>query len=177
MALLTPPGTAPGTGVAAAAASWSRRTIVGVLLAALVLAAVLPAPGAASLTLLVAGVGFLAGLPHGAVDHLVLSRLAGRSLAAVTLLYAAAAAVAWALLHWAGPVVLGVVVLLSVVHFGLGEVQVYRDGLGWRPGPGVSTALAVAATGALLIPLARSGAVLGAVAASMSPGVASALAL
>lgn len=69
MALLTPPGTAPGTGrgpdVAAAAASWSRRTIVGVLLAALVLAVVLPAPVAASLTLLVAGIGFLAGLPHG----------------------------------------------------------------------------------------------------------------
>ena len=179
MALLTPPGTAPGTGrgpgVVAAAASWSRRTTVGVLLTALLLAVVLPAPVAASLTLLVAAAGFLAGLPHGAVDHLVVSRLAARPLAGVTVLYAATAAAAWALLNWAGPVVLGVVVLLSVLHFGLGEVQVYRDCLGWRPGPGVSAAVAVAGTGALLIPLARSGAVLGAVAAAMSPGMAAVL--
>lgn len=94
----------------------------------------------------------------------------------MTLLYAATAAAAWALLNWAGPFVLGVVVLLSVVHFGLGEVQVYRDCRGWRPGPGISTALAVAGTGALLIPMARSGAVLGAVATAMSPGMATVLA-
>jgi Brp/Blh family beta-carotene 15,15'-monooxygenase len=180
MARLTPPDAAPETGrrpgVVAAAAAWSRRTIAAVLLMAFVLAVVLPTSVATSLILLVAGVGFLAGLPHGAVDHLLLSRLATRSLLLVTLLYAATTAAAWILLNWAGPVVLGVVVLLSVVHFGLGEVQVYRDSMGWRPGRCVSTALAVAGTGALLIPLARSGEVLGAVATAMSPGMAIVLA-
>jgi beta-carotene 15,15'-dioxygenase len=167
------PGGEPA-GVVVAAASWSRRAIAGMLLAAAVLAVVLPAAVAASLTLIVAVLGLLAGVPHGAVDHLVLSRLAGRPLPLVTAAYAAIAGASWALLHWVGPLTVGVVVVLSVVvlsvvHFGLGELEVYRAATGWHPGSVIGVALAVAGTGALLLPLARSGAGLAAVASAMSP--------
>ena len=175
MAPLTPAAAAPQLGrsdVLVRAAAGSRQVIAGVLLVALVLASLVPDAAAATLTVLVAGFGFLAGVPHGAVDHLLLCRLAGRSLAEVTFLYAAIAVTAWALLTWAGAAALLVVVALSVVHFGLGELQVWRESTGWRPGGVVSAAAAVAGTGALLLPLAFSGDLLGAVAKAMSPDLA-----
>lgn len=154
------------------AVSWSRRVVAGALLVTLVLAPFVSAGTAATVTFLVAGVGFLAGVPHGAVDHLLLSRMTGRPLAEVVLAYAAAAVAAWSLLTWAGAVAWVVVVGLSVAHFGLGELQVWRGSTGWRPGRVVSLAATVAGAGALLVPLARSGDLLGAVAAALSPGLA-----
>lgn len=156
----------------AAAVSWSRRVAAGVLLLALVLAAFVPDTAAVTLTMLVAGFGFLAGVPHGAVDHLLLCRLTRRPLAQVTLAYAAVAVAAWCLLTWAGAVAWVAVVVLSVTHFGLGELQVWRGSTGWRPGRVVSVAAAVAGTGALLVPLALSGDLLRAVATALSPGLA-----
>lgn len=123
--------------------------------------------------LVVAGFGFLAGVPHGAADQFMAARLSGRrSMMMIGAVYAGVAAVAWALLEWAGLVPLLVIVALSVVHFGLGEVEVCRQLTGWRPTRLVSGAIAVAGCGALLLPLARSGAQLTGVATVMSPGLA-----
>ncbi|MBJ7529413.1 MAG: hypothetical protein JHD04_07825, partial [Nocardioides sp.] len=123
------------------------------------------------LVLAVAGAGLLLGLPHGAVDHLVAARLARRPWPVVALAYAAVAAVSWVLLATAGPVALVAVLLLSVVHFGLGELEVVREVSGWRPGPVVSVAVALAGAGALLLPLARAGPLLVDVGTAVSPGL------
>ncbi|MBN9103318.1 MAG: beta-carotene 15,15'-dioxygenase, Brp/Blh family [Pseudonocardia sp.] len=151
--------------IARATARWSRRLVVG-----LVAVGVLGPAGASwpsSVVLAVAATGFLAGIPHGAVDHVLLSRLTGRGLGGVTAVYAACAVATWALLRWGGPVPLVAVVLLSVVHFGLGELEAQPG----ARGPVAAVATAVAATGALLLPLARSGAEIRAVAAALSPGL------
>ncbi len=85
-------------------------------------------------TILVAG-GLLVGLPHGAVDHLAPRwRHAQRALPVVALVvgYAVLALVAWSLLR-AWPLVgLAVLLVMSVVHFGLGEATFH----GLRRGPG-----------------------------------------
>jgi len=148
---------------------WSRRVVA--------IALVLGALGAGMswwtqpVVLALAGIGFVAGMPHGAVDHVLLSRLVGRPLAVVTAGYAGCAVAVWALLRWAGPAPLVVVALLGVIHFGLGEVEAHRqvDGRTW--GPVVTVMLAIAATGALLLPLARSGVAMQGVAAALSPGL------
>ena len=85
------------------AARWSRWLALGtVLLAAgsMLLAAGsiswLPASTAPA-ALLVAGLFFAAGVPHGAIDHLMASRLTGgRSILLVAAAYAGLAAGAWA---------------------------------------------------------------------------------
>ncbi len=154
------------------AVTWSRRIVIATVLGTVVMAALLPAALASTLALLLVGAGLVAGLPHGSVDHLLASRLTGRSPVGVTVAYAVAAVLAWVLLSAAGPVALGAVVALSVLHFGLGEVQVHTRTTGWRPHRVVATALAIAGTGALLLPLARSGEQMQGVAAAISPAVA-----
>ncbi|WP_237572329.1 beta-carotene 15,15'-dioxygenase, Brp/Blh family [Mycolicibacterium lacusdiani] len=133
--------------------------------------------GAPSVTavvaLAVAVVGILAGVPHGAVDHLVAVRLSrGRSVLAVGAVYASVAAAAWALLRWTGPVALVAVVVLSALHFGLGELEVWRRLTTWRPGRPVVAALVVAGAGAVLLPVARAGDQFAEVAQAVSPGLA-----
>jgi Brp/Blh family beta-carotene 15,15'-monooxygenase len=123
---------------------------------------------------MVAGLGFLAGVPHGAADHVMAARLSGgRSMVGIGVVYAGIAAAAWALLEWGGLAALIVVVALSAVHFGLGELEVSRQLTGWRPGRMIAIAIAIAGCGALLLPLARSGEQLRGVAAAISPGLAS----
>ncbi|WP_343601069.1 beta-carotene 15,15'-dioxygenase, Brp/Blh family [Mycobacterium sp.] len=127
-----------------------------------------PAP----LVLLGAALGLVAGIPHGAADHVLAVRVAGgRSLAVVAAVYAGATAVVWALLEWAGLIALIAVVALSAVHFGLGELEFTRHHTGWRPPSLAAVSIAIAGSGALLLPLARCGDQLGAVADAVSPGL------
>jgi Brp/Blh family beta-carotene 15,15'-monooxygenase len=159
-------------GPLATAANWSRWLLLGAVVVAGGHFVGLPAI-AGPIALVVAGLGFLAGVPHGAADHVMAARLSGgRSLAGIGVLYAAMATAAWALLEWAGLIALVVVVALSAVHFGLGELEVCHQLTGWRPGRLVAVAVAVAGCGALVLPLARSGDQLTEVAAAMSPGLA-----
>ena len=169
-----PGGFAPGTDrrFLAAAATWSRWLALGTVLLAAGSISWLPA-STAPVALVVAGVGFAAGVPHGAIDHLMASRLTGgRSIMVVAAAYAGLAAVAWALMAWAGPVALLSVVALSALHFGLGELEVARELTGWRPRPIPAAAIVVAGCGALLLPLARSGDQVKTVASAVSPEVA-----
>ncbi|HXV92280.1 MAG TPA: beta-carotene 15,15'-dioxygenase, Brp/Blh family [Pseudonocardia sp.] len=168
-------GTVGVAGPVAAAAAWSRRVLVAGLVGFACLA-LLTGGAPAPVVLAVAAAGLVAGLPHGAVDHLLLSRLGGHPLAAVAVAYAAAATAAWALLYWAGPLAQWGVIALSVVHFGLGETEVWRETSGWHPPPATTAVLALAGSGALLLPLARAGDELGDVAAAFSPAVAGAIA-
>jgi beta-carotene 15,15'-dioxygenase len=158
------------------AAVWSRWIAVIALAAGGVIAALGPAMSwTQPLVLAVAGVGFVAGLPHGAVDHVLLGRSVGRPLPVAAAGYALLAVLAWVLLRWGGPAPLVAVAVLSVVHFGTGELEAQRaDGHG--PKPVVAAMTAVAATGALLLPLARSGADMRDVAAALSPGLGEAIA-
>ena len=103
--------------------------------------------------LLILVVGFLVGLPHGAVDHLVpfwtgWVRRSVRSTVAVLLAYVAVAVLTWAGLHWAGPVVLPVLLVVSVLHFGAGDLMADRDDDPDRPPPsGLALVVAVLARG------------------------------
>jgi beta-carotene 15,15'-dioxygenase len=162
--------------VVRAAAVWSRWIAVIVLAAGGMLAALGPVAGwTPPVVLAVAGVGFVAGMPHGAVDHVLLSRASGRPLVAVTAGYGSLAVVVWVLLRWGGPAPLLVVAVLSVVHFGMGELEAQRDADGRGPRPVVAVTTAVAATGALLLPLARSGADMRDVATALAPGLGAAI--
>jgi len=154
------------------AVACSRWLVVAmVVLAAGQILGLPPLPSSA--VLVIAGVGFLAGIPHGGVDHLVALRLAGgRPIALVVAAYAGLAAVAWAFLQWGGPLALLAVVALSALHFGLGEMEVTRELTGWRPGRLTATAIVLAGSGALVLPLARSGEDFASVAAAVSPGLA-----
>lgn len=122
--------------------------------------------------MILAGAGLLAGLPHGGIDHLMAMRLAGRSQVPVVAVYAALAAAAWAVLKWGGPVALVAVVALSALHFGLGELEFTSELTGWRPAALPAAALVVAGSGAVLLPLARSGEQFSRVATAVSPGLA-----
>ena len=159
-------------GPLAAAANWSRWLLVGAVVVAGGYLVGLPAI-AGPFALVVAGLGFLAGVPHGAADLVMAARLSGgRSMVGIGVVYAGLATAAWALLEWAGLIALVVVVALSAVHFGLGELEVCHQLTGWRPGRLVAVAVAVAGCGALVLPLARSGDQLKGVAAAVSPGLA-----
>jgi len=156
----------------ASAACWSRWLAFAAVLVAAGSTSWLPA-STAPVALVVAGVGFAAGVPHGAVDHLMASRLTGgRPIVLVAAAYAGLAAAAWGLMTWAGPVALMSVVALSALHFGLGELEVTRELTGWRPRAIPAAAIVVAGCGALLLPLARSGDQIKTVAAAVSPEVA-----
>jgi Brp/Blh family beta-carotene 15,15'-monooxygenase len=101
--------------------------------------------------------GLLAGLPHGAVDHLVPGYRLGWRLPALGLFalgYAALAALAWLGFHAFPAVALAVFVLVSAWHFGSGETA-FAD---LRAGvPVRRRVLPAAVVGAvvLLLPLAR----------------------
>lgn len=155
------------------AAALSRILVVAVV--ALSVAHLIPVGSSAAL--LIAGAGFLAGVPHGGVDHLMAMRLAGRSQITVVAVYAALAALAWAVLQWGGPVALLTVVALSAVHFGLGELEVTTELTGWGPSAPVKVAIVIAGSGALLVPLARSGQQFNSVATAVSPGLARLIAM
>ncbi len=76
----------------------------------------------------VLGAGFLLGLPHGAVDHLIplrhgWVRRGPVGLAGVVVAYVALAALAYAGLRFAGPVVLPVLLAVSVLHFGYADLE------------------------------------------------------
>ena len=154
------------------AAVWSRWVVVATVLIAGGLSVLAPSV-APSVVMVMAATGFLAGVPHGAVDHLLAARIsADRSLAMVVAVYAVMAVAVWMGLRWAGPGALLLVIALSAVHFGLGELEVSRALAGWRPSPVAASAIAVAGCGALLLPLARSGEQFQTVATAVSPGLA-----
>lgn len=168
----TPDATARLARVVAGGARWSRRVVVvGVVLGVAVRA--LPGPAYDAAVLVAVGVGLLAGLPHGSIDHRLAASLTGRPTAVVAAVYAAVALGTWALLTTAGPalglVALGGVLVLSVTHFGLGELEIIAESTGWRPRGAVAAAVATAGTGALLLPLARAGEQVAGVAAAVSP--------
>lgn len=168
MALLAGPVRAAPLTVAA---TWSRVLIAVTTVVAGAHVLGLPALSGPAV-LILAGAGLLAGLPHGGVDHLVAMRLAGRSLVPVVIVYAGLAAAAWAVLRWGGPAALVAVVALSALHFGLGELEFTSELTGWRPAALPAAALVVAGSGAVLLPLARSGEQFNEVATAVSPGLA-----
>lgn len=147
--------------------------MVAVAVVLSVVALALPGPAYDVAVLVAVGGGLLAGLPHGSIDHRLAASLTGRPAPVVAVVYAAVAAVTWALLTTAGPV-LGLIALvgvlgLSVTHFGLGELEIIAESTGWRPRGMLAVAVAVAGTGALLLPLARAGEQLADVATAVSP--------
>lgn len=146
----------------------SRWLVLGTVVLAL-LATGLPAPAHGTFVLVLVAAGLLAGLPHGSIDHRLAAGLTGWPTPVVGAVYAAVAALTWVLLVTTGPVALVPVVVLSLAHFALGELEVVRASSGWRPGRVVTVAVALAGTGALLLPLARAGRQLADVAASVSP--------
>ena len=132
---------------------------------------------------LVLAVGLLAGLPHGAVDHLVPAHLLGARaprLVLVVAAYAATAVAAWAVFRSVPAVALSVFVVLSVLHFGAGEVAFDHErtqALATAPQPqGHSSPLrdplAVLATGgaALALPVLREPATTAPLIALLVPG-------
>lgn len=167
--------TARPVDVVAGGVRWSRRVVVGTLLLTL-LATPLPTAAYDLLVLVLVAAGLLAGLPHGAVDHRVAARLTGWPTPVVTAAYAATAALTWVLLVEVGAVVLLPVLALSLLHFALGELEVVRETTSWRPSRVAAVAFAAAGTGALVLPLARSGAQLAGVASSISPTLGTLLA-
>jgi Brp/Blh family beta-carotene 15,15'-monooxygenase len=104
--------------------------------------------------------GFLLGLPHGAADHLVprwavAGRLRRAGMVTVVAGYVTAAGLAWAALSLVGPWALPLMMLVSLVHFGLGDVvtEAQRD---FAPAPtGWELAVAVFARGgpSIVLPL------------------------
>ncbi len=155
------------------AATWSRRLTLGTVLVVMG-ARVTGVPSlTGQLVLVVAGLGLIAGIPHGAADHVIATRLAGgRPMMLVAVTYFCVALTAWVLLEWAGPIALGVVVALSALHFGLGELEVSHQLTGWRPRRVVDLAIVIGGSGALVLPLARSGDQLREVATAISPDLA-----
>jgi len=123
--------------------------------------------------------GLLTGLPHGAVDHLVpgfLLREDAPRLVLVITAYAATAVAAWAVFRSVPAIALTVFVLLSVLHFGAGEVAFDHDRAyvpaGARRSPLLADPLAVLATGgaALLLPVLREPATSAPLVALLVPG-------
>lgn len=165
------PAVAAFRGPLAAAAAGSRLLIAVTALVAAGHLIGLPALSGAAV-LILAGAGLLAGLPHGGVDHLMAMRLAGRTLTPVVVVYVGLAAAAWAALRWGGPIALVAVIALSALHFGLGELEFTAELTGWRPSLLPAAALVVAGSGAVLLPLARSGEQFNRVATAVSPGLA-----
>lgn len=148
------------------------RVVLGVTLVAVLLG---PVSWSSTAVTVVVALGLAAGLPHGAIDHVLAARLAGISVLTSTAVYLGGALAAWAALTWGGPVALATVLGLSVVHFGAGEVEAHRATGPW-PGGAPAAVLAAAGTGALLLPLARADEAVVAVADALSPGLGELLA-
>ncbi len=104
----------------------TTRVSVAVVSGVLAVQLLVPGGWGQSAPILLAA-GLLAGLPHGAVDHLVPGwvgpNLGAKRLAALLSAYAAAALVAFVLLRAAPLPGVVIFVLLSGLHFGTGEVQ------------------------------------------------------
>lgn len=120
-------------------------------------------------------VGLAAGIPHGAVDHLVPAwcqvRGANRHHRSLLLLgYACAAAVAFALALWLPAPALCVFLALSVVHFGRGETHVNTLRAGMVPPP--ARTLCAGAYGAVVtvLPLIRYPDAVRALLRTLAPG-------
>jgi len=121
-------GAGPATGGDPGRTLMRRGRLAGPIALAMLLVAQIAVPQAVlTAAPLLAVVGILIGVPHGAVDHVVPFWLAGRpvtrgQLAAVVAVYLAIAAAATAAFLLApGPTLLAFL-LLSAVHFGRGEV-------------------------------------------------------
>jgi len=120
-------------------------------------------------------VGLLVGLPHGAVDHLVpafLLRENAPRLLLVVAGYAGTAVAAWAVFRSVPAVALTVFVVLSVLHFGAGEVGFDDERAGREFTFPLRDPLAVLATGgsALLLPILREPATSAPLIALLVPG-------
>ncbi len=106
---------------------WAVRA--SLIVAGLAIAVALLAPGVTiryQVTIL--AVGFVIGMPHGAVDHLVgfwTGHLSWRptTLVIVLLGYLGLAAAAWVVLSVGGSWTLAAFLLVSVLHFGAGDVM------------------------------------------------------
>ncbi|MFC4359150.1 Brp/Blh family beta-carotene 15,15'-dioxygenase [Halobium salinum] len=140
-----------------------RRTVLPVLVvlgaAALASAAGVTPPATVGYALVLVSVVVL-GLPHGAVDHLVVARLAGistrRALAAVSALYLVLGGAYLAAWYLTPAAAFAFFVLLTWLHWGLGDLYATTDLVGGahlRSRP--QRALAAAVRGALpmLVPL------------------------
>ena len=153
-----------------------HRAVVAarVLVALTLLASPLLAGAPPAVLWALVGLGLLAGVPHGAVDHHVVARATGLPVPVATAAYAAAALAAVAVLLVTGVPGIVAVVAVSVVHFGLGELEAW-SGRG-RASPAVAAGVALAGTAALLLPLARGGEQVRAVAAALDPALPALLA-
>lgn len=100
-------------------------------------------------------IGFVLGVPHGAIDHLIAARVAGVRRLTAAVVYTALAVAAWAALQWGGPVPVAVMIIASVVHFGLGEVEV--SSLSLHGSRFRQATVMVAGAGCLVLPIARGG--------------------
>jgi len=131
---------------------WAVRLSVAVSATAVIIGLLVPALVERG-HLLILVVGFLVGLPHGAVDHLVpfwtgWVRRSTLSMLAVLLGYATVATLTWAGLHWAGAIVLPFLLVVSVLHFGAGDLMAdHDDDPDSRPLSGVVLVVAVLARG------------------------------
>lgn len=162
-----------------AATRLSRRVLLGVLAVALLVgAATGTAPWSASgpLVLALAAAGLVLGLPHGALDHVLATRLTGWSMPLVLTAYVVSAALAWVALVLLGLPALLAVLALSLAHFVAGEVEVARATWAWPADRITALAVGLAGTGALLLPLARADRTLLDVASALSPGLGELLA-
>ena len=99
--------------------------------------------------------GLLLGVPHGSLDHLLAANVLAVRAVTATVAYAALAAAAWAVLHWGGAVPLALMIVASIVHFGLGEVETMD--IQFDTNIFQRTALLLTGAGCLVLPLARGG--------------------
>jgi len=147
---------------------------IGVLTAVLLVQLTAPAVWA-QWGWLVLVAGLLIGLPHGAVDHLVpafLLRENAPRLVLVVVGYAGTAVAAWAVFRSVPAVALTVFVILSVLHFGAGEVSFDAERSGREFRVPLHDPFAVLATGgaALLLPVLREPATSAPLIALLVPG-------
>lgn len=177
MALPTTMAAPAPSPVLRAAAQTSRRVLVAAL-AGWALLASTPVPPEVREGVVLAGaaLGLLIGLPHGSIDHVLTARLTSLSAPAAALGYGVIAVAAWVALQVLGPLAMGAVLALSLLHFALGEWEVTHAITGWTPPGPIAAAVALAGTGALLLPLARVGDPLRDVADAVQPGLGALLA-
>ena len=177
------PAPHPGAGRSGSARVLRRATSASRLVALALVASALAAPGwlaGHQTPVLVAG--FVLGLPHGAVDHLLPVRHAWvrrglRPMVLVLAAYVGLALLAYAGLRLAGPVVLPVLLVVSVLHFGAGDLEV--SGAGHDQGPALRALLAAGrgapvVAGPLLAWPAATGSALAVVGLGSAPGTTAA---